>query len=81
MSDEKAGAGEKPEETTPPTGLGLLFFAAALALALVLSFVGLIAYVALSPQKAVNPPTPAAPAKPAPEGNLHGEAIRLDRRT
>jgi hypothetical protein len=81
MSEEKAKAGEKSEETTPPTGLGLLFFAAALALALVLSFVGLLAYMALSPRPAVTPPTPAAPAKPAPQGNLHGDAMRLDRRT
>jgi len=77
MSDEK----EKPEGTAPPPGLGLLFFAAALALTLVLSFVALLAYMAFSPRATVNPPPRAAPAKPAPEGNLLRGDPRFDRRT
>jgi hypothetical protein len=47
--------------SSPPSGLGILFLAAALALMLVLSFVALIAYMAFSPPKTVNPPPlPAA---------------------
>jgi hypothetical protein len=81
MSDEKARAGEKPTEATPPAGLGLLFIAAALALALVLSFVALLAYVAFSPRAPVNPPARPAPAKSSPEGNLRGEPDLGVRRT
>jgi hypothetical protein len=77
MSDaEKTPA----EPTPPPTGLGILFLAAALALALVLSFVALVAYMAFSPPRTVNPP-PVPSTKPAHEGRLLlGEAPR-DRRT
>ena len=57
------------EPTPPPNGLGILFLAAALALALVLSFVALIAYMAFSPPRTVNPPS-APSTKPAHEGRL-----------
>lgn len=65
MSDEeKSPADPTPQ---PPTGLGILFLAAALALAFVLALVALVAYMAFSPPKSVNPPSPL-PAKPAHEG-------------
>ena len=69
------------EPTPPPTGLGVLFIAAALALGLVLSLVALVAYMAFSPQKTVNPPSVPS-SKPAHEGRLLLDAMpRLDRRT
>lgn len=68
------------EPTPPPTGLGILFLAAALALALVLSLVALIAYVAFSPPRTVNPPS-APSTKPAHEGRLLLHASPPSRRT
>ena len=67
MSDDEAKAEETPGKE-PPTGLGILFLAAALALALVLSLVALVAYRAFSPPKTVNPPSNQAPTKAVPEG-------------
>jgi hypothetical protein len=69
MSDDAPKAQETPEETPKP-GLGLLFIAAALALALVLAFVALMAFVAFSPRQTVNPPSHGAATKAAPEGRL-----------
>ncbi|MEP7126903.1 MAG: hypothetical protein ABJE95_38585 [Byssovorax sp.] len=81
MSDTEKAPEEKPvDPTTPPTGLGILFLAAALALAFVLALVALVAYMAFSPAKIVNPPS-AAPAKPAHEGHLLVDEAALDRRT
>ncbi len=68
------------EPTPPPNGLGILFLAAALALALVLSLVALIAYMAFSPPKSVNPP-PVPSTKPAHEGRLLVSATPSFRRT
>jgi hypothetical protein len=81
MSDDEARAGETPEKEPPPTGLGILFLAAVLALALVLSLVALVAYMAFSPPKTVNPPSHQAPMKAAPEGRLPGLGGTSDRRT
>ena len=81
MSDaEKSPADPPPEQTPPPNGLGVLFIAAALALALVLSFVALVAYMAFSPPRSVNPPS-APSAKPAHEGRLLTGAAPRFRRT
>lgn len=69
MSDPEKTPAETPADPTqqPPTGLGIIFLAAALALAFVLALVALLAYMAFSPAKSVNPP-PQLPAKPAHEG-------------
>ena len=68
------------DPTPPPTGLGILFLAAALALGLVLSLVALVAYMAFSPPRTVNPP--AVPStKPTHEGRLVVHASPLFRRT
>lgn len=81
MSDDEAKAEETPGKEPPPPGLGILFLAAALALALVLSFVALVAYMAFSPPKTVNPPSDRAPAKAVPEGRLLTVEGTVDRRT
>jgi hypothetical protein len=82
MSDEEPRPVETPEPApSPPPGLGILFLAAALALALVLSFVALVAYMAFSPRKSVNPPPQPAPTKAAPEGYLLRHGGTFDRRT
>lgn len=81
MSEEKPSAEETPADAPPPTGLGVLFLAAALALLLVLSFVALIAYAAFSPGATANPPPRTAPVKPAPEGNMYRAAPGIDRCT
>ncbi len=81
MSDAEKSPGETPAEPTPPPpGLGILFLAAALALGLVLSVVALIAYVAFSPPRTVNPP-PLPSAKPAHEGRGPLPEAPRDRRT
>jgi hypothetical protein len=51
MSDEDPGRGGgegEPKELSKPGGLGILFLAAALGLALILSLVGLLAYYAMA---------------------------------
>ena len=68
------------EPTPPPNGLGILFIAAALALGLVLSLVALIAYVAFSPPRSVNPPSVPS-TKPAHEGRRLSGAAPSVRRT
>lgn len=78
--DKSPAAEAKADPASPPSGLGILFLAAALALALVLSFVALIAWMAFSPPKTVNPPSLPS-AKPAHEGRLLGPARAIDRRT
>jgi hypothetical protein len=81
MSQAEKSPGETPTEPTPPpTGLGILFLAAALALGLVLSFVALIAYMAFSPSRTVNPPSVPS-SKPAHEGRLLPAALPGVRRT
>ena len=78
---EKSPAEPKAEPAaTPPSGLGILFLAAALALMLVLSFVALIAYMAFSPSKTVNPPSLPS-ASPAHEGRWLAPGPAIDRRT
>jgi hypothetical protein len=69
MSDPEKTPAQTPADLTPqpPTGLGILFLAAALALAFVLALVALVAYMAFSPAKSVNPPTQPS-AAPAPQG-------------
>lgn len=79
MSDDAPKAQGTPEETQRPA-LGVLFVAAALALALVLSFVALVAYMAFSPRQTVTPPARGAPAG-APEGSLLSTKTTIDRRT
>ena len=79
MSDDAPRAPETPEETPKPA-LGVLFLAAALALALVLSFVALVAYMAFSPRETANPPAHGRPAK-APEGMLPSIKTTTGRRT
>jgi hypothetical protein len=82
MSDPEKTPAETPADPTaqPPTGLGILFLAAALALAFVLALVALVAYMAFSPQKSVNPPSLPS-AKPAHEGRAPLPEAPRDRCT
>ena len=58
--DDEAKPGEPPKQDLQANGLGVLFVAAALGLALVLSLVALVGYLTLSPS--------AGPANLRPDG-------------
>ena len=82
MSDDAPMPEETPEKAPQPSaGLAILFFAAAVALALVLTFVALMAYMAFSPPRTVNPLPQPASTKPAHEGSLLRPGGTTDRRT
>lgn len=84
MSDDEPRPEATPENAPPPpppADLGILFLAAAVALALILLCVAMMAYMAFSPRKGVNPLPQPAPTKALPEGSLLRPGGTTDRRT